>query len=55
MDEQSRVFYERVLQGYRMLAEQEPARFVRVDGNGTVEEVAERVRAAYARLEEARV
>ncbi len=51
MDEQSRIFYERVLQGYRVLADQEPARFVRVDGNGTLDEVAERVRATYARLE----
>jgi dTMP kinase len=51
MDEQSRIFYERVLQGYRVLAEREPARFVRVDGNGTLDEVAGRVLAAYAQLE----
>jgi len=51
MDEQSRLFYERVLQGYRVLARREPARFVRVDGNGTLDEVAERVKKAYARLE----
>jgi dTMP kinase len=51
MDEQSRVFYERVLQGYRVLAEREPGRVVRVDGNGTLDEVAKRVRAAYAHLE----
>lgn len=51
MDEQSRVFYERVLQGYRVLAEREPGRFVRVDGNGTLEQVAERVKSAYSRLE----
>jgi dTMP kinase len=51
MDEQSRVFYERVSQGYRVLAECEPVRFVRVDGNGTLKEVAERVMAAYAHLE----
>lgn len=50
MDEQSRIFYERVLQGYRVLAEREPDRFVRVDGNGTLDEVAERVKAAYAPL-----
>jgi dTMP kinase len=50
MDEQSRIFYERVLQGYRVLAEREPDRFVRVDGNGTVDEVAGRVKAAYAPL-----
>ncbi len=52
MDEQSRVFYERVLEGYRLLAERKPQSFIRVDGNGTVEEVAERVKAAYARLEQ---
>jgi dTMP kinase len=52
MDEQSRVFYERVLEGYRVLAKREPARFVRVDGNGTLEEVAGRVRAAYKLLEQ---
>lgn len=51
MDEQSRVFYERVLQGYRVLAEREPGRVVRVDGNGTLDEVTGRVIAAYARLE----
>ena len=51
MDEQSRIFYERVLQGYRVLAEREPQRFVRVDGNGTPDQVAGRVKAAYARLE----
>jgi dTMP kinase len=51
MDEQSRVFYERVLEGYRVLAQREPRRFVRVDGNGTLEQVAERVRAAYELLE----
>lgn len=55
MDEQSRVFYERVLQGYRMLAKQEPDRFVRVDGNGTLDEVAGRVRTAYALLEKRHV
>jgi len=55
MDEQSRLFYERVLEGYRALAAQEPGRCVRVDGNGAVEEVAERVRAAYAQLEQRNV
>jgi dTMP kinase len=55
MDEQSRVFYERVLEGYRVLANREPERFVRVDGNGTLEEVAERVKAAHALLEGRRV
>ena len=51
MDEQSRIFYERVLQGYRVLAEREPERFLRVDGNGTLDEVAERVKAAYASVQ----
>ncbi len=55
MDEQSRAFYEQVLQGYRILAERQPERFVRVDGNGTLEEVAERVKLAYSRLEPSRV
>ncbi len=52
MDDQSRAFYERVHQGYSLLEEREPLRFVRVDGNGTLEEVAERVQAAYAPLEQ---
>ena len=55
MDEQSRAFYEQVLQGYRILAERQPERFVRVDGNGTLDEVAERVKLAYSRLEPSRV
>lgn len=55
MDEQSRLFYERVLQGYRVLAEREPDRFVRVDGNGTLDEVAKRVTTAYLRLEDSHV
>jgi len=51
MDEQSRAFYERVLQGYRTLAAHEPGRVVRVDGNGTPDEVAARVITAYEALE----
>lgn len=47
MDEQSRAFFERVLQGYQALAEAEPGRVARVDGRGSVEEVAARVAAAY--------
>lgn len=47
MDDQERAFFERVLQGYQALAEAEPDRVVRVDGRGTVEEVAARVAAAY--------
>lgn len=47
MDDQSRAFFERVLQGYRALAEAEPGRVARVDGRGSVEEVAARVAATY--------
>ena len=49
MDEQSRAFYERVLEGYRLLAAREPDRFIRVDGDGTPEQVAARVWQAYSR------
>lgn len=42
MDEQSRAFYERVAEGYGRMAAA-CARIVRVDGRGSVEEVAERV------------
>ena len=49
MDEQSRAFYGRVLEGYRLLAAREPDRFTRVDGDGTSEEVAARVWEAYSR------
>jgi dTMP kinase len=51
MDEQSRVFYERVVEGYRMLAGSEPERFQRVDGNGTLEEVERRVNELWERWE----
>lgn len=47
MDDQSRAFFERVLQGYQALAETEPDRVARVDGRGSVEEVAARVAATY--------
>ncbi|MBI5083831.1 MAG: dTMP kinase [Acidobacteria bacterium] len=47
MDEQSRAFYEQVLEGYRRLAAEEPRRVIRVDGRGSVEEVFERVWAAF--------
>ena len=43
MDEQSRAFYERVVEGYRTLAEREPERFVRIDGDGALEAVEARV------------
>ena len=55
MDEQSRAFYDRVLQGYRALAGREPDRFVRVDGDGAPEDVAERVWETYSRWEAGRV
>jgi dTMP kinase len=55
MDEQSRAFYERVLKGYRELAERESHRFVRVDGAGTPDQAAARVWAAYSRWEAGRV
>lgn len=42
MDEQDRLFYERVAQGYRRLANMY-GRIVAVDGRGSVEEVGERV------------
>jgi dTMP kinase len=55
MDEQSPAFYKRVLEGYRLLAEREPDRFIRVDGDGTVEQVAARVWEAYSRWENGHV
>ncbi len=55
MDEQSRAFYDRVLQGYRALAEREPDRFVRVPGDGAPEDVAERAWETYSRWEAGRV
>jgi dTMP kinase len=39
-------FHERVADGFDALAAAEPDRWVRVDANGTIDEVAERVRAA---------
>lgn len=47
MDAQSRAFYERVLAGYQVLHEEEPGRVLRVDGRGELEEVADRVAAAF--------
>lgn len=47
MDEQERGFYAHVLEGYRALAAAEPRRFRSVDGSGTVEQVFERVLAAF--------
>lgn len=40
-------FHQRVMAGYRALADADPARWRVVDGSGTVEEVAERVWSAY--------
>jgi dTMP kinase len=53
MEEQSRAFFERVHEGYRQLALAEPQRFVRVDGSGSVDQVAARVWAAYRSFTEA--
>jgi len=41
-------FHRRVAEGYRLQAEADPRRWVRVDGVGTPDEVASRVRAALA-------
>lgn len=41
-------FHERVAEGYRAIAAADPARWVRVDGTGTVEGVAAKVREAVA-------
>jgi dTMP kinase len=47
MDDQSRAFYLRVVEGYRELARREPARVARVDGAGTEDEVFARVLSVY--------
>jgi dTMP kinase len=49
LEAESREFHDRVAGGYRQLAAAEPDRWVVVDGVGTVEEVAERVWAAWTR------
>jgi dTMP kinase len=46
MEAESRDFHERVAGGFRSLAREDAARWVVVDGVGTVEEVARRVFAA---------
>jgi dTMP kinase len=43
MDEQERSFYERAHVAYQRMASSEPARFRRIDGSGTPEEVSDRV------------
>ena len=50
MDAQSRAFFEKVLEGYRRLSEEEPGRVRRVDGRGTVDAVAQRVWAVFETL-----
>jgi dTMP kinase len=47
MDDQHQRFYELVEEGYRHLAASEPERVLRVDGDGTLEEVEARVWAAW--------
>lgn len=47
MDDQSRAFFEHVLEGYRKLVENEPERVIRIDGRGEPDAVAERVRRAF--------
>ena len=44
MDSLSREFYERVRAGYFEMMARQPARWVRIDGTGTVEEVQEELR-----------
>ena len=55
MDAQSRAFYERVEEGYRLLAVAEPGRVVRIDGRGSPAEVAERVWTAWTEARRSRV
>ena len=46
IDEESAAFHERVREGYLVLAQNEPSRFVVIDGRGTVGEVASRINEA---------
>jgi dTMP kinase len=55
MDAQSRAFYERVQEGYRRLAAAEPDRVVRIDGRGSLEEVAGRLWTAWREARRSRV
>ena len=50
MDEQPEEFYQRVRDGYEWLAAADPQRVRRIDGAGTVDEVAARVWAEWERL-----
>jgi dTMP kinase len=54
MDGLDRPFYERVLRGYRLTLIREPYRFVRVDGNGALNDVELRVAAAWREWSERR-
>jgi dTMP kinase len=47
MDEQGQAFFSRVLEGYHRLTDAEPGRVIRIDGQGTPEEVADRVWRAF--------
>ena len=50
LEAEDTAFHERVAAGYRALAEADPRRWLVVDGVGTVDEVAERVRAAIEKV-----
>ena len=50
LEAEDAAFHERVAAGYRSLAEAHPDRWLVVDGVGTVDEVAERVRAAVEKV-----
>lgn len=47
MDTQTRDFYERVHRGYAMLMRQEPARWIRIDGAHSIEQVQQALRAQF--------
>lgn len=48
MEQAGKAFHERVAEGFRRQAREDPAHWVIVDGSGSIDEVAERVRAAAA-------
>ena len=50
LEAEDAAFHERVAAGYRAQAEADPSRWLVVDGVGTVDEVAERVRAAVEKV-----
>lgn len=43
MDQESQAFFARVAEGFKILAQQNPQRIIRIDGTGTVAEVGQRV------------